>query len=479
RAGTRRRARRGTGAQARDAGDVRLRLQRTGLPPRLRARFRARHSRRVPADRGIPAARRSSPRRSARVPGARRRVCRLRADRGARHRVDRGKLLSRRAARAARSAAGNACGIDRQRRLRGRAFPRRTVAGRGDPLDERTLEHRAERGPSRRVPRAVRGRALSRRAACALRAHRRLRGLPCRMGLSREARSDVHRHRAGQRLADARRRVRRNDGLARTRVDRSPWHRLVRVRARTPSTRMSRPVAPAARMARELLAGCRSYRPTEDSPIAAIPRPRRPDRAGAVPIRRSEAALRYVNCDEPGLTRRRCGRGFAYFDATGAPVRDPAEKRRVAALAVPPAWTDVWLCIDPRGHIQATGRDEKGRKQYIYHPEWREQQERSKYTRLADFARVLGRIRRRIEQDLAVAKSDEPAVLAAAAQLLDLTGIRVGNRSSFEENGTVGLTTLESRHATIDGARIGLRFKAKSGKLVEMRLSDRRLARIL
>ncbi len=242
---------------------------------------------------------------------------------------------------------------------------------------------------------------------------------------------------------------------------------------------MSRPVAPAARMARELLAGCRSYRPTEDSPIAAIPQPRRPDRAGAVPIRRSEAALRYVNCDEPGLTRRRCGRGFAYFDATGAPVRDPAEKRRVAALAVPPAWTDVWLCIDPRGHIQATGRDEKGRKQYIYHPEWREQQERSKYTRLADFARVLGRIRRRIEQDLAVAKSDEPAVLAAAAQLLDLTGIRVGNRSYFEENGTVGLTTLESRHATIDGARIGLRFKAKSGKLVEMRLSDRRLARIL
>lgn len=196
-------------------------------------------------------------------------------------------------------------------------------------------------------------------------------------------------------------------------------------------------------------------------------------------MRPRDAGLRYVNGDEPGLTRRRCGRGFAYFDDAGRPVRDRAERRRVAALAVPPAWTDVWLCCDPRGHIQATGRDEKGRKQYIYHPEWREQREHSKYTRLAEFARVLGRIRRRIEQDLAVATHDEPAVLAAAAQLLDLTGIRVGNRSYFEENGTVGLTTLQSRHATIKGDRIGLKFKAKSGKLVEMRLNDRRLARIL
>ena len=191
------------------------------------------------------------------------------------------------------------------------------------------------------------------------------------------------------------------------------------------------------------------------------------------------AELRYVNGDEPGLTRRRCGRGFVYLDEDGQALRDRAVRRRLAALAVPPAWTDVWLCIDPRGHIQATGRDEKGRKQYIYHPEWREQRERSKYTHLADFARVLGRLRRRIEEDLAVATPDEPAVLAAAAQLLDLTGIRVGNRSYFDENGTVGLTTLQSRHATIKGDRIGLKFKAKSGKLVELRLNDRRLAKIL
>lgn len=186
-----------------------------------------------------------------------------------------------------------------------------------------------------------------------------------------------------------------------------------------------------------------------------------------------------MNGDEPGLTRRRCGRGFVYVDDDGRPIRDRAVRRRLAALAVPPAWTEVWLCVDPLGHIQATGRDEKGRKQYVYHPEWREQRERSKYTHLVDFARCLGRLRRRIEDDIAVAKPNEPAVLAAAAQLLDLTGIRIGNRSYFEENGTVGLTTLQSRHATIKGDRIGLKFKAKSGKLVELRLNDRRLARIL
>lgn len=192
-----------------------------------------------------------------------------------------------------------------------------------------------------------------------------------------------------------------------------------------------------------------------------------------------QAGLRYVNSDEPGLTRRRCGGGFVYLGENGQRVSDSAVKRRLAALAVPPAWTDVWFCTDPRGHIQATGRDEKGRKQYIYHPQWREQRDRSKFAHLADFARALGSIRRRIEEDLAVATSDESAVLAAAAQLLDLTGIRVGNRSYFEENGTVGLTTLQDRHATIKGDRIGLKFKAKSGKLVEFKLSDRKLAKIL
>ncbi len=189
--------------------------------------------------------------------------------------------------------------------------------------------------------------------------------------------------------------------------------------------------------------------------------------------------LRYVNCDEPGFGRRRCGRGFVFVDDQGKPLRDSAIRRRLAALAVPPAWTDVWLCTDPLGHIQATGRDEKGRKQYIYHPGWREQREHSKYAHLAVFSGALGRLRRRLEDDLSVAQPSERAVLAAAAQLLDLTGIRIGNRSYFEENGTVGLTTLQSRHATIKGDRIGLKFKAKSGKRVELKLNDRKLARIL
>ncbi|HEX7082347.1 MAG TPA: DNA topoisomerase IB [Gammaproteobacteria bacterium] len=186
-----------------------------------------------------------------------------------------------------------------------------------------------------------------------------------------------------------------------------------------------------------------------------------------------------MNGDEPGLGRRPCGRGFSYVGMDGAAVRDAAVRHRLAALAVPPAWTDVWYCAEPRGHIQATGRDEKGRKQYIYHPQWREMRERSKFAQLAVFARALPGVRKRIERDLGAGAAREAAVLAAAAQLLDLTGIRVGNRSYFEENGTVGLTTLRDRHTSIRGDRIALKFKAKSGRPVDIRVSDKKLARVL
>lgn len=229
-------------------------------------------------------------------------------------------------------------------------------------------------------------------------------------------------------------------------------------------------------LARVLL--CRRACLFEDFPIAASPELRLL-RAHPASARLNDSGLRYVNAEEPGLTRRRCGRGFAYFDENGERVRDSELRSRLATLAVPPAWTDVWLCGDAKGHVQATGRDEKGRKQYIYHPVWRERQDRSKFAHLAEFARALPRLRRRIEEDLAVAKPDEPSVLAAAAQLLDLTGIRVGNRSYFEQNGTVGLTTLQNRHASIKGDRVGLRFRAKSGKLVELKLSDTKLAKVL
>lgn len=167
------------------------------------------------------------------------------------------------------------------------------------------------------------------------------------------------------------------------------------------------------------------------------------------------------------------------MDAGGAALRDPSVKRRLAALAVPPAWSDVWFCRDARGHIQATGRDERGRKQYVYHPEWTEMRERSKFGHLARFARALGVVRRRIESDLHSASPCESVVLAAATQMLDLTGIRVGNRCYFDENGTVGLTTLQDRHTKINGDSIALRFKAKSGKPVKLTVQDRKLAKLL
>jgi DNA topoisomerase-1 len=189
--------------------------------------------------------------------------------------------------------------------------------------------------------------------------------------------------------------------------------------------------------------------------------------------------LRYVNTDEPGLQRRRCGRGFVYLDPDGAPLADAATKRRLAALAVPPAWTDVWLCRDAKGHIQAMGRDQRGRKQYVYHAEWRERREQTKYAQLAAFGAVLPAIRRRVAHDLETAAPVERAVLAAAVRLLDLTGIRVGNTNYYEENGTVGLTTLQDRHAEIIGNTIVLHFKAKSGRRVNKAVASRRVAKML
>ncbi len=189
--------------------------------------------------------------------------------------------------------------------------------------------------------------------------------------------------------------------------------------------------------------------------------------------------LRYVNTDEPGLTRRRRGRGFVYIDFEGHVVTASETKARLDALAVPPAWTDVWLCRDHKGHTQATGRDQRGRKQYVYHPEWRARQERSKFDQLRAFAAALPKIRRRVDGDIDGPAPREAAVLAAAVRLLDLTGIRVGNKSYFDANGTVGLTTLQDRHTEIEGGRIGLRFRAKSGRRVETSVQSRRLAALL
>ena len=191
------------------------------------------------------------------------------------------------------------------------------------------------------------------------------------------------------------------------------------------------------------------------------------------------ARLRYVNDDDPGITRRRAGRGFSYRDPDGARITDAAETRRIAALAIPPAWTDVWISPNPNGHILATGRDAKGRKQYRYHPRWRAIRDGSKYERTLEFAKVLPRIRARVREDLARPGLPREKVLATVVQLLETTLIRVGNDEYAKANRSYGLTTLRDKHVDITGTRVRFSFRGKSGKDHEVGLRDRRLARII
>jgi DNA topoisomerase-1 len=191
------------------------------------------------------------------------------------------------------------------------------------------------------------------------------------------------------------------------------------------------------------------------------------------------AGLRYATEEQPGIRRRRSGRGFAYLDRDGAPVRDAGELRRIKRLAIPPAWTDVWISPTPLGHIQATGRDARGRKQYRYHERWREVRDEAKYDRLIDFAKALPRIRERLDADLARPGIPRERVLATAVRILEETFMRVGNVEYARANGSFGLTTLRARHVDVDGARIVFRFRGKSGKDHEVDVRDRRLARVV
>jgi DNA topoisomerase-1 len=176
------------------------------------------------------------------------------------------------------------------------------------------------------------------------------------------------------------------------------------------------------------------------------------------------AGLRYVSDSMPGITRRKSGGGFTYRDPEGNTIRDRAVRKRLAALVIPPAWTDVWICPDPDGHLQATGRDDRGRKQYRYHPRWREMQDRSKFGRMIMFGLSLPRIRERIEADLAQEGLTRERVLAAAVRILDTTPIRVGNERYRRENGSVGLMTMQERHVEFSaGGMIHFRFRGKSG----------------
>ena len=205
----------------------------------------------------------------------------------------------------------------------------------------------------------------------------------------------------------------------------------------------------------------------------------------ADPIRRTarqsarSAGLRYANSDRPGYSRRRSGGGFTYLDETGKRIRSTATLVRIRALAIPPAWTDVWISPDPNGHLQATGRDVRGRKQYRYHHHWRTGRTDAKFERILAFAAVLPRIRRRCAKDLADRALTREKVLAAVVRLLELSLIRVGNDEYARLNRSFGLTTFRDRHVQVRGAAIRFRFRGKSGRQHEVGIRDRRLATII
>nr|WP_180205635.1 DNA topoisomerase IB [Pseudomonas sp. SbOxS1]NYU05774.1 DNA topoisomerase IB [Pseudomonas sp. SbOxS1] len=189
--------------------------------------------------------------------------------------------------------------------------------------------------------------------------------------------------------------------------------------------------------------------------------------------------LHYVDDTQPGITRRKLRGKFCYFDPTGQHIVDPQEIQRINALAVPPAYTDVWICTDPRGHLQATGRDARGRKQYRYHPRWREVRDSDKYSRLRDFGLALPKLRKQLEALLAAPGLSRDKVMATVITLLDATLIRVGNTQYARDNRSYGLTTLRSRHVEVNGSAILFQFRGKSGVEHQITVKDRRLARII
>jgi DNA topoisomerase-1 len=191
------------------------------------------------------------------------------------------------------------------------------------------------------------------------------------------------------------------------------------------------------------------------------------------------AGLRYVRDDEPGITRVPTGKGFRYLSPDGKPVSDKAELRRINSLAIPPAWTNVWICPSPSGHLQAVGRDAKGRKQYRYHSAYREVRDQTKFGRMLAFGSALPKIRRRVEEDLKLPGLPKNKVLATVVRLLETTCMRVGNDEYARENSSFGLTTLQDKHVDISGSKLRFHFRGKSGQQQEIELNDARLAKIV
>jgi DNA topoisomerase-1 len=200
-----------------------------------------------------------------------------------------------------------------------------------------------------------------------------------------------------------------------------------------------------------------------------------PDSKGAA----RRARLRYVSSDSSGIRRVRQGRGFRYERPDGSLVRDQQELARIRALAIPPAWKDVWICSRVTGHLQATGRDARGRKQYRYHPRWRQVRDEAKFHDMLAFARMLPQLRRAIARDLLASRLTKEKVVATVIDIMGRTAIRVGNDSYADANGSYGLTTLRVRHANIRGAALELKFRGKSKQHQQAILSDARLVRII
>lgn len=200
----------------------------------------------------------------------------------------------------------------------------------------------------------------------------------------------------------------------------------------------------------------------------------------ATPIKAAKAAgLRYVTDATPGIHRKRAGKHFSYIGLDGKPIHDEEELKRIRSLGIPPAWKNVWICPNPRGHIQATGRDAKGRKQYRYHPKWRAIRDETKYDRMLAFGEALPLIRERVEHDLKRSGLPREKVLATIVRLLDITSIRIGNEEYARENGSFGLTTMQEEHVDVEGSTVQFHFRGKSGKDHLIDVKDRQLANII
>jgi DNA topoisomerase-1 len=191
------------------------------------------------------------------------------------------------------------------------------------------------------------------------------------------------------------------------------------------------------------------------------------------------AGLRYVDETQPGLRRARKGSGFTYADANGRTVRDAATLARIRSLVIPPAWTDVWISPSANGHIQATGRDARGRKQYRYHNAWSSKRNQDKHQRICEFARLMPKVRKHCQKQLRKPGLERDTVLAGLLRIVDLTGLRVGNEEYARANNSFGLTTLRARHAHVHGDEVELRFRGKSGVQRCVRFRDKRIAKLI